>query len=148
MKCFKADSLGLTLIELLIALAIIVMIAVAFFPLFTLAARTNQKSEETLDATYLGKDVMEFAYGISREINFEGLEGELIKEGYEKLGPNIFGREYGDHKFLELSFAEVGDNNLIRVIAKIYEDSSKSKLDVQYEALYSWKGRGILNEDR
>jgi prepilin-type N-terminal cleavage/methylation domain-containing protein len=139
----KKNRAGLTLIELILSIAIIGLIAVSFMPLFVMSAKTNSKSETTLDSTYLGKDAMELAYGLSQDISYEKLGDELVGEGYSKISDNEFGYEYSDNKYLNIKFTEEG--NLIKVVVKIYKDMNQ--LEVQYESLYSWKGRGILSEE-
>lgn len=123
----------------MLSLAIILMIAVASLPLFTLSAKTNLRSEATLNYTYLGNDAMELICNLSRKINFEELENEMCKEGFIKDSLNyIYTFEYEDEKYLIIKFSE--EENLIRVVTKIYADKNTSKLKAQYEALYSWYG--------
>ncbi|MGI6114058.1 MAG: prepilin-type N-terminal cleavage/methylation domain-containing protein [Mahellales bacterium] len=145
MQKINKSEAGLTFIELIISIAIIGMIAVAFMPLFVMSVKTNNNSETTLDSTYLGKDAMELAYYLSRNVLYENLENELVSRGYSKdISTNTFGYEYGDKKYLNIKFSEEG--NLVRVVVKIYKDKSMNQLQGQYETLYSWIGRGILSE--
>ncbi len=90
MKAAGRFNDGFTLIEILIAIAIIGVIAVTFMPLFVMSAKTNVTSETTLDSTYLGKDAMELAYELSREINYEDVESELDNKGYTKISENKY----------------------------------------------------------
>lgn len=139
MQNIKKANAGLTLIELIISIALIGMIVVAFMPLFVMSAKTNIKSEVTLDSTYLGKDAMELAYYLSQNTPYKELEGELVDRGYSVDGSqNTFGYEYSDKKYLNMKFSE--DGNLVRVTAKIYKDKDMNQLEVQYESLYSWVG--------
>lgn len=134
---------GYTLIELILSVTLIGLIAVAFIPLFVNSANTNNETETTLDSTYLGKDAMEMAYNLSRTVSYEDLTTELINRGYSwDKSKNTFGYEYNDKKYLWIKFSEEG--NLVRVIIKIYKDKSMKQIEVQYETLYSWVGRGIL----
>lgn len=134
--------MGLTLIELIISIAILGIIIASFIPLFVMSANSNRKSENTLDSTHLGKDAMEVAYSLSKNTDYEELEIQLVDKGYEKLGDNKFGFEYVNNKYLNMKFSE--DGNLVRVIVKIYKDKNMTELEVQYESLYTWIGRGIL----
>ena len=54
--------------------------------------------------------------------------------------------KYKDKKYLYIEFNEREEGNLIGVIVKIYKDKNMNELEVQYESLYSWIGRGILDE--
>ena len=109
MQNIKKNRAGLTLIELILSIAIIGLIAVSFMPLFVMSAKTNSKSETTLDSTYLGKDAMELAYGLSQDISYEKLGDELVGEGYSKISDNEFGYEYSDNKYLNIKFTEEGN---------------------------------------
>lgn len=154
MNNIKNNETGLTMIELLISIAVIGIIIVAFIPLFLMSAKTNTRSEVTLNSTYLGKDAMEVAYYLSKTVSYESLE-EKLKEKLEKkeyieiskdISENIYVYEYKDKKYLTIKFKEEG--NLIRVIVKIYKDENMNKLESQYESLYSWFGRDILNGEQ
>jgi len=154
MNNIKNNETGLTMIELLISIAVIGIIIVAFIPLFLMSAKTNTRSEVTLDSTYLGKDAMEAVYYLSKTFPYESLEGKLKEKLEEKeyieiskdISENIYVYEYKDKKYLTIKFKEEG--NLIRVIVKIYKDENMNKLESQYESLYSWFGRGILDGEQ
>ena len=135
---------GLTLSELLIAIPIIALIAAAFVPLFVLSAKSNVRSETVLDSTYVGRDAMEFIYGLSKEVQYEQLADELVSLGYDKLPDNEFGLEYDDNKYLVLKFIE--EDDLIRAIVRVYNNPDRNRVEVQYESLFTWLGRGILEE--
>lgn len=142
LKCKK----GFTFLELILSIAIIGMIAVIFMPLFAMSAKNNNKSETTLDSTYIGKDAMELAYYLSKNVPYEKLEEELVSRGYNCNSSDMtFGYEYEDKKYLNMKFCE--EDNLVRVIVKVYKDKSLNELEAQYESLYSWIGRGILSEE-
>lgn len=142
MQNIKKYRAGLTLIEIILSIAIIGIITVAIIPLFVFSAKTNSKSETTLDSTYLGKDAMELVYHLSKNTPYEDLENELISRGYSSdISKKIFGYEYSDKKYLNMKFSEEG--NLVRVIVQIYKDKSMNELEGQYESLYSWIGRDI-----
>ncbi len=153
MQNIKKTRAGVTLIELILSIAIIGLIVVSFMPLFVMSSKTNSKSETTLDSTYLGKDEMEVAYNLSKNIDYEDLESILLGEKqservevekvYDKIDDYEFGYEYSDNKYLNMKFDEEG--NLVKVVVKIYKDKNMNQLEVQYGSLYSWKGRGILS---
>lgn len=153
MKKIQKNRAGITLIELVLAIAIIGIIAVSFMPLFVISSNTNSKSEATLKSTYLGKDVMEVAYDLSKNIDYDKLEIELEAKLDEKHHNKIPDNEKPDqdgfwyekdNKYININFTPKG--NLVEIIVKVYKDKSKNQLEVQYESLYSWKGKGILSE--
>ena len=142
----KKHIKGLTLVELIVSIAIIGVIAIAFIPIFGMTARINNRSEVVLDSTYMGKDIMELIYKWSQEEEYENLESKLIDAGYTKdTEDGTFGYEHDDKRYSNIRFSEEG--NLLRVIIKIYRDKSVQQLEAQYESLFSWKGRGILGEE-
>jgi type II secretory pathway pseudopilin PulG len=141
MKKTRNSESGLTLIELIISIALIAMILIAFLPMFIMSAETNTKSETTLDSTYLGKDAMEMAYDLSKnkEIFYEDLDNVLVDEkGYSKESNNAYSFEYSDKKYLYIIFDKEDNTNLVRVVVKIYKNNSMNQLEAQYETLYSW----------
>jgi type II secretory pathway pseudopilin PulG len=141
MKKTRNSESGLTLIELIISIALIAMILIAFLPMFIMSAETNTKSETTLDSTYLGKDAMEMAYDLSKnkEIIYEDLDNVLVDEkGYSKESNNAYSFEYSDKKYLYIIFDKEDNTNLVRVVVKIYKNNSMNQLEAQYETLYSW----------
>lgn len=139
----KKDIGGLTLIELIISIAIIGIIAIAFIPLFTMSAKANRKSETMLGSTYTGKDAMEYIYQISRETAYRDIGSKLIEKGYvETSQSNIWEKKIDDKRHLKIEFKEEG--NLIRTIVRVYKGE---QVESQYESLFTWKGRGILSDN-
>ena len=135
---------GLTLVEILIAITIIALIAAAFVPLFVLSAKSNVRSETVLDSTYVGRDAMELIYGLSKEVQYDQLADELVSLGYDKLPDNEFGLEYDGSKYLVMKFIE--EDELIRTIVWVYDNPDRNRVEVQYESLFTWLGRGFLEE--
>ncbi len=126
---------GLTLVELILAIAILGMIIIAFIPAFLMSAKTNNRAEKALESTYLGKDVMEAVYELSKTASYEELKSKLVTEkGYTKLSENTYKREISDNRVIYLSLTE--NDKLLTVVTKIYNDVSLSQLEVQYESLY------------
>lgn len=146
MKIATKTNAGLTLIEMILAIAIMGILTITFIPLFVMSANTNDRSEVTLDATYLGIDVMELVYDLSKTVPYDDLSNKLVNEiGFIQLSGNVYTYEYADDKYLQITFTESG--NLIKIVAKIYKDKSMEDIEAQYESLYSWIGRGGLSEE-
>lgn len=115
----KTNKEGLTLIEVIISLAILGIIIVPLLNMFVFSTVTNSKSEDILDATYVAQNIMEYRYAESKD-------GSLIPLSDEY--PDPFDVDYWvDEEIVEVS------SNLIRVIVKVYSDSSKSELKAQME---------------
>lgn len=144
MKDLKENNKGLTLIELIISLAIIGIIAIAFMPLFTMSAKANMKSATMLGSTYSGKDAMEEVYQLSRQVAYDQLGEELKDKGYKKIPePNEWEKALDNDRTLKMILEE--KDNLISVEVYIYKGD---QVETHYQSLFTWTGRGIPNEDQ
>lgn len=144
MRKFYKDNKGLTLVEIIVSLAILGIIVIAFIPLFTMSAMVMNRAEQTLEATYTGKDTMELMYNLSTNVNYGDLETELLSRGYSKDINNLFIYENTDDKYIELYFTD--QENLVKVVTKVYSDINRTELQSQYEAYYKWISKGNPNE--
>ena len=131
----KKSRSGLTLIELILSIAIIAMIIISFMPLFAMSAKNNRKSEDTLSATYLGKDAMELAYHLSKTVAYDDLESQMLTEGYTHLSDHEYEIE-SEGKYIHMSFFK--NDKLVKVLVKVYQDETRGQVEVQYESLYIW----------
>lgn len=149
----KKNRLGLTLIEIILSIAILGIILVAFMPLLVMPAKTNSKSQTMIESTYIGSDTMELIYSQIQNnsiSNFEDLsvhlnEKILDDEKYDKgtkIEDNIYTYEYENSKYIKVEFKE--DGNLIGLLVKVYKDKdmNDTEMEVQYESLYIWKESG------
>lgn len=155
MRKINKNRPGLTLIELILSIAIIGMIIVSFMPLFVMSAKNNSKADNTLDATYLGKDAMELAYHLSSDETVD--YNNLALAGYTYLGhlsvePDIsdptkgssyaYGKEVSDNKYIYIKFSKANeDEDLVAVLVKVYKSPAmvENELEAQYETLYIWE---------
>lgn len=147
MQIIKQDKSGLTLLELLLSIAIIGIILIAFISLFTMSGKTNIKSESILKSTYIGQNVMEIIHSASKNIEFDEFNTNLEEE----LGDNflldatrenifIYREEESLEKFVKIKMEREADmKNLIRVLVKVYDDKDLKTLEAQYETLYYWE---------
>jgi len=134
-KKYKA---GFTVIEVLLSIAIIGIIASICLPIFALSAKTNRQTEQTLDSTYLGQNAMEEVYYLSKSIPYD----ELANHEYTyDEGKYIYSYEYDNGKYLIIEIEKENDD-LVRVIVKVYDNKDMNKLETQYESLYIWKELG------
>ena len=147
MQIIKKDKSGLTLLEILLSIAIIGIILIAFISLFTISGKINIKSESILKSTYIGQNVMEIIHSASKNIEFDEFNTNLEEE----LGDNflldatrenifIYREEESLEKFVKIKIEKEADmKNLIRVLVKIYDDKDLKTLEAQYETLYYWE---------
>jgi type II secretion system protein I len=114
---------GFTLIEVIIALAILVIVAASFLHMYVFSASVTGKSEKVLDATYLAQNMMEKRYADSKK-------GENVPEG-----------EYFEHRdgyWVHETIRKVEDSNLVNIIIKVYSDESRTQLEAQMETYLLW----------
>ena len=123
-KKLKNNRKGLTLIEVILSLAILGIIVIPFLNMFVFSSVTNRKSGNILDATYVAQDRIEKKYEESKSgtvpIPTEGVDSDLVG-GY----------------WVEENILEV-DDNLVRVLVKVYSDDSKNELEAQMEIYLLW----------
>lgn len=138
MGYFSKNNKGLTLVEILISIALIGIIAIAFLPLFQMSAVVLNRTEHTLEDTYTGKDTMELMYNLSSSTNYEGLKTELLNRGYikDEIDNAVFIKKNNitEDTWIELRLTNEGD--LVRVVTRVYSDMNRTKLETKYEAYY------------
>lgn len=80
-KQFKNES-GVTLVELLAAIAILSIIVTAFLAFFIQAANTNSRTNEVNEATFLAQEEMERVTYYATENTYESYQQPENKNGY------------------------------------------------------------------
>ena len=66
-KLNKLNNKGVTLVEIIVAMAILAVVVVPFVHSFVTAARTNSKARDTLYATTIAEDIMELFEDVNVE---------------------------------------------------------------------------------
>lgn len=135
---------GMTLIEIIVSLAILAIIIVPFMNMFVQSTVTNKKSETILDATYVAQSNMENIYSISKSKTFiagrlqltdnDGfIETDVSTNNNYNYTKNVTGY------FINIQIMRiVGKGNLVKLLVKIYDNSSMSKLESQMETILPW----------
>lgn len=85
---FQKEDTGVTLVELLAAIAILSIVVTAFLAFFIQAANTNSQTNEVNEATFLAQEEMEFITHYStgdyspEEVTglFERVDGKFLRE--------------------------------------------------------------------
>jgi prepilin-type N-terminal cleavage/methylation domain-containing protein len=136
---------GMTLIEVLASIVILSIIVVSLLTFFVQSSRSSNISKNITDATYIAENEMEGIYGpIASSISLSTfatpsgyteksktlVNGVPVKAVYEKDVPKHY-------ISLELSSGE-GDT-LVKVIVRVYNNSTKAKQEAQMELLLPWK---------
>lgn len=89
MKQLKTEN-GVTLVELLAAIAILSIIVTAFLALFTQAGRTNSMIDDKNEATFIAVEEMEKITNLSQQgKTFGEIEGVYLDAGYSLTVPTI-----------------------------------------------------------
>ena len=98
----RKDNRGMTLIELLVAIAMLGVVISPFLKTFTMSARQNHKARETLRATTVAQNLMEGLEAFSLE--------DVCNQVNKNTGPNsMLYRPYGYEEHVELG-VKLADN--------------------------------------
>lgn len=127
LKRYFSNEKGVTLIEIIISLAILMIIIIPFLTMFTHSTVTNSRSETMLDATFVAQRVMEDIYKDSQD------ETKPIPVNGSKTYWDSWGSNYWIHQEITVQ------NNLVRVIIKVYSNDSQEELEAQMETYMFWK---------
>lgn len=143
------DNKGMTLIEVIIALAIFGLLVMPFFSSFVFASKVNYATNDLSDKTYLAQDCMEDLLYLASEPATQKLDDtrdELIKPAYGYTEPGESGGASGYiyektdpliNAFIRINISPSA--SLYKVVVRIYPDSTSLKSDVLMETLISWK---------
>ena len=74
------NNRGMTLVEIVIALAIFGMITVAIYPAFLVLAKMNLLSKANLASNYIAQDISETLFHYSQSIDDDSLVSTLVSE--------------------------------------------------------------------
>ncbi|HCX64464.1 MAG TPA: hypothetical protein DHN33_04550 [Eubacteriaceae bacterium] len=137
MKMGMDKNSGFTLIEIIVSIALLGILAASMLPLFTVSTIAGNKTEEMLESTYTGQQMMEFVYhSVATGSPGDDLGAKLTAErGFTRVG-NTYRHTSGDQS-MELTYEE--DGMLVHVTTKVY---TQTKLETIYEAYYRW-GSGV-----
>ena|SRR5690606_33003834 len=140
---------GFTLVEVLSSIVIISIILISFMSFFTLSARSNQTSEETMDATYTAQTIMENIISIN-------YEGTSLKENSNKIenllndiGNVLQVNTTNDFKNLDVSglinehnfnVHVIDLNELLHIIIKVFDSENTSKSVAELETIIWLEG--------
>lgn len=126
LKKLRNKRKGLTLIEVILSLAILGIIVISFLKMFVFSTVTNRKSEDIIDATYIAQGRIEkrFEESKDRTVPMPVDIGIIYSDSIEDY-------------WIEEEILNI-DDNLVRLIVKIYSDESKNKLEAQMETYLLW----------
>ncbi|MFS0822523.1 type IV pilus modification PilV family protein [Bacillus sp. 1P02SD] len=136
---------GITLIEVLASIVILSLIIVTIVPMFIQSSKANNLSKSITESTYLAESEMEEIIQLNTKSASPSLS-ELSKQ-MNDYGYNTdlsCSTCYGMTKDDRYVFVQLKDTStdLVKVVLKVYRDSSKQKLESQMETIISWKKSG------
>jgi prepilin-type N-terminal cleavage/methylation domain-containing protein len=126
LKKLKNKRDGLTLIEVILSLAILGIIIISFLNMFVFSTVTNSKSEDIMDATYIAQGRIEKRFEESKDRTVP------IPLDIGKIYSGSIEGYWIEEEILNI------DDNLVRLIVKVYSDESKNKLEAQMETYLLW----------
>ncbi|GEK90600.1 type IV pilus modification PilV family protein [Alkalibacterium kapii] len=125
-KKMRSDDTGVTLVELLAAIAILSIVVTAFLAFFIQAAETNNRTNELNEATFLAQEEMELVTSYSNG-NYSGQE--VVNDFFE----GTMQREKTTNGFtVKTTLTEPdGDTNLYKVIVTVEGDKGHAKMETR-----------------
>ncbi|MBU9721917.1 MULTISPECIES: type IV pilus modification PilV family protein [Bacillaceae] len=129
---------GRTLIEIVLSIAVLAIIIIPFTSMFVQSAKTLNVSDEIMDATYVAQTVMEEIYHLSQTTSYqaESLPSEYVSIPSEE-GDKFF--TILEDYYVELTMKQENtESQLVNVLTRVYNNSSKEKLEAQMETYLLW----------
>ncbi|QUH26661.1 type IV pilus modification PilV family protein [Serpentinicella alkaliphila] len=125
-KDYISNQIGMTLVEILVSFAILSIIIIPFFTILTKSAFVINKSANTIDATYVAQRVIEEMYNQSKDVTVPA-----PADGEERDW-DLYNGDYWIYKKISTQ------TNRVKVLVKVYSDTSESNLEAQMETLLIW----------
>ena len=135
MKKYIASQKGMTLVEILATITILSILVVSFLAIFVQSARSNNISEEVLDATYVAQAEMEKVYNYSSIVSdFNDAKIKITDLNYHNSENNQYKKAIGGFN-IELVLKAVDESDeLAQIVIKVY---SNNRLEAQVETIVS-----------
>lgn len=121
-KQFKKEH-GVTLVELLAAIAILSIIVTAFLAFFTQAGRTNNMTDETNQATFIAVEEMEKITNLSQQKK----TFKDMKEAYLETG-SVYSSSENTDSHLEVTTSRDGFKITLNVVNKLDNEEKPTNL--------------------
>jgi len=134
---------GLTLVEILASITILSIIIVSLLSMFIQSSRSNQYSENILNATYVAQSQLEEIINLSHVPGITSLDGllKLLKEeGYilDNECNNCYGIVQNEDDRYVLIQLTNKSRNLGKVLVKVFDDQTKTRQEAQMEMVFQW----------
>ncbi|MDD2591621.1 MAG: type II secretion system protein [Erysipelotrichaceae bacterium] len=139
-------SKGMTLIEVVIALAIFGMIAVAIFPSLLVLAKINILSKANLSSNYIAQDVSESLFHYSQSIQEDDLISSLVNNHSFVVDDNIDGtyhlsKNEGDFRISVTVIFNAPSNEFVTTIVNVASlNDTIANQNSQIESILSFGG--------
>ncbi len=148
-KYSYANENGLTLVEVLASIVILSIILVSILMILLQSMKAKQISEVIIDATYIAQTEMEKMYELSGQLKASKRDEWFANEKYyhssvlddKEVLWEVY-RKDADIYDIEVWWTDT-DEQMTRIIVKVYDKSSTSKPQAQMENLLEWKADDI-----
>jgi type II secretory pathway pseudopilin PulG len=135
---WRINEKGLSLVEVLASIVILTLLLTTFLMMFVQSAKTNKKSEEIIDATYVAQTEMENIYAASKNSKFIDRDTEMTKLQFNSLDSKIYTSQQ-DNPYIEVVLEKIEEGKKpIKVLVKVYNDKDEMKLEAQMETILLW----------
>lgn len=143
MKKYFSSEKGLTLIEILVSIVILSIIVVSFLSMFVQSSRSNAVSKNIIDATYIAEKEMEELYGkISSANSLAEFSPTTYMLREPKTNEKAFYEKNVPNHYILLELTSKPDDPLVKVLVKVFSDSTETKQEAQMEMILSWRSSG------
>ncbi|MDZ5710731.1 type IV pilus modification PilV family protein [Jeotgalibacillus haloalkalitolerans] len=144
---------GVTLVEVLASVVIVVLLAMVFMNLFLTSARSNEVSEEVVDHTFVAQRQMEDLYEAGQQYRFDEIETALTTDPYDLLleqslpDEKIFSKTEGGSRVEVTLSPYISDDEtftdltevLTKAVVEVSSPSEQGDPFTKIEGLIEWR---------
>lgn len=147
----KKFSKGMTLVEVILAMGIISIVSVGVLSMFTMSAWVMSGTEEKLQSTYTGQEMMEIMYHYAATLPFDEIIEELKGKDFQPIAESSesdtidwvkMERGKEDEFPIKIAYSKDEFETLLQVEIIVYSDREESNVKSQYQAFFPLKKGG------
>jgi prepilin-type N-terminal cleavage/methylation domain-containing protein len=118
---------GYSLLEVVVAISILAIIVLAFFPLFTYTFKNIKRAEKIVDASYVAQSTLEELYSRSKDSEYAPPDSGVTKK-YDDFGKGYW-------VVLEIDTRGMD----VDAVVTVYADESEKEMKSRMELHLKWK---------
>jgi len=142
MKKYLQNNRGMTLVEILASSILITLLLLSFLMMFTQATKTNMKSENIIDGTYLAQVEMERIIAASKSDKARTRIKAITDLGYSTPSERVewfeFTKNDADSTAVIKVKLEKTSSDMTRIIIEVFDKSSGTSL-AKMENVLVWE---------